>query len=100
MLTVVWPSHQSQNAQVWRVLDLSGLTKSVRESRNFTRAGFVYVDGSKKTSLNDTVPIGKTVNFKLIFPNGKEKSQDIMLVHRTPRVTQRESRAFKKHYRG
>lgn len=76
-----WPTLQKQvNAQVWRVLDLSGLTRSTRESRNYTKSGFVYLDGNRITSLKQTVSIGDPFTLELRFPNGRTKSLEIMLV--------------------
>lgn len=81
-------------AEVWRVLDLSGLTNSVRESRNYTKAGFVYKDGVRVSSLKDRVQLGSTFTLELRFPNGRTKSKEITLVvtnrliGRTPRQTE------------
>jgi hypothetical protein len=88
MLTVAWPSHRATRAEVWRVLDLSGLTKSVRDSRNFLRAGYVYLDGERLFSLQDTVEIGKPFLLELRFPNGVTERQQIYLTrlgHYKPR---------------
>lgn len=81
MHKIAWPTQQKNvNAQVWRVLDLSGITKSVRESRNFVRAGFVYLNGNLMTSFRLTVPLGSRFNLEVRFPNGRTKGGDIMLV--------------------
>lgn len=94
MIEIGWPTQQKQvMAQVWRVLDLSGLTKSVRDSKNYTRSGYVYLDGNLITSLKHTVPLGSPFVLELRFPNGRIKGADIMLVpinrlsKRTPRET-------------
>ena len=94
MIKIGWPTQKKQvNAQVWRVLDLSGLTRSVRESKNYTKAGFVYLDGTRITSLKHTVSIGDPFTLELRFPNGRTRSLEIMLVpvnrltSRTPRQT-------------
>ena len=79
-LTVKWPSAVATRAEVWRLLDLSGLTRSVRESRNFTKAGFLYVNGTLTQSLKAQVEIGAPVLLELRFPNGLVKSQEIMPV--------------------
>lgn len=101
MIRVVWPTtSQDKKAQVWRVLDLSGLTKSVRESKNFTRAGFVYLDGVLTTSLKDRVSLGRPFTLELRFPNGKTKSEEIMLVPRVPETGNREFSPLVKNYRG
>ena len=81
MITIGWPTLRSQVAcQVYRVLDLSGLTRSVRESKNFTKAGYVYYNGIRITSLRHTVPLGVKFRLELRFPNGRTRGQDIMLV--------------------
>jgi len=80
--TVQWPSAIATRAQVWRVLDLSGMTTSVRDSRNFTKAGFVFVDGNQVFDLKTTVPVGTPFTLELRFPNGKIVSQSVTLVPR------------------
>jgi hypothetical protein len=92
MIEIGWPTQKKQvNAQVWRVLDLSGLTKSTRDSRNFTKSGYVYLDDTLITSLKHTVALGDPFRLELRFPNGRVKGADIMLVpvnrlsNRTPR---------------
>jgi hypothetical protein len=79
MLNVAWPSAIASQAEVWRVLDLSGLTKSVRESKNYTLAGFVYVNGQRIFTLKETVAIGSSFRLELRFPNGVVDFRDIFL---------------------
>jgi hypothetical protein len=80
-IRVGWSApNMNRRAQIWRVLDLSGMTKSVRESRNFTRAGYVFLDASRVSSLRTTVELGRLFVLELRFPNGVTKSQNIMLV--------------------
>lgn len=81
-IKIEWPSAVATYAEVWRLLDLSGMTRSVRESRNFTRAGYVYVNGNPIHSLGARVEIGAPVVLELRFPNGVIKSQEIMVVSR------------------
>jgi len=81
MIEIGWPTLQKQvNAQVWRVLDLSGLTTSVRNSKNYTKSGFVYMDGNRVQDLRATVPLGSPFRLEIRFPNGRIKGEDIMLV--------------------
>jgi len=89
VLTVAWPSTTDCNAQVWRILDLSGMTKSVRESKNFTRAGFVYLDGVRVSGFKTTVATGSLFVLEIRFPNGKIVSREIRLVTSTPPRQQR-----------
>jgi hypothetical protein len=82
VITVVWPSAIARDAQIWRLLDLSGMTKSVRESRNFTRAGYLYLNGNKVSGLKALVSVGSQFTLEIRFPNGKITSRDIHLVLR------------------
>lgn len=86
-ITVQWPSALATRATAWRLLDLSGMTKSVRESRNFTRAGYFYINGNRTASLGATVEIGSPTTIELRFPNGVTLSQEIFVV---PRPTGRQ----------
>lgn len=105
MIRVVWPAPNSdRRAAVWRLLDLSGMTKSVRESRNFTRAGYVFLDEARISSLKDTVELGRKFVLELRFPNGVITSQEMMVVaqDRTQTLTERvtEPNPAKRCYRG
>lgn len=89
---ISWPTLKHQtNVQVWRILDLSGLTNSVRESRNYTKSGLVYLNGMLISSLKDTVSSGEPFYLELRFPNGRTKGQDIVVVP-SSRLTLRTSR--------
>ncbi len=103
MIRVGWPANRDKRlAQIWRVLDLSGMTKSVRESRNFTRAGFMFFNGSRIQSLRKTVPLGELFTLELRFPNGVTKTESIMLVpiDRTRQLEQRSNEPRQLNYRG
>jgi hypothetical protein len=92
MIKIGWPTLQKQvNAQVWRVLDLSGLTKSTRDSKNYTKSGYVFLNDSCITSLRHTVPLGDPFTLELRFPNGRVKGAEIMLVP-TNRLIKRKPR--------
>jgi len=80
MLTVAWQSGIATRAEVWRVLDLSGITNSVRESKNFLRAGYVYVDQRQIFTMTETVEVGCKFLLELRFPNGIVKRELIFLV--------------------
>lgn len=58
---------------------MSGMTNSVRESRNFTRAGYTYLDGRRIQSLKATVDMGKVFVLELRFPNGVTKSAELFV---------------------
>lgn len=98
MLTVAWPSTIAPLAEIWRVLDLSGITKSVRESRNFLRAGYVYLNRRQVTSLREMVEVGSLFRLELRFPNGVVKGENIFLsrpVHYKPRVNTPDTPRYK-----
>lgn len=81
MRNVPWPTLRKKvDAQIWRVLDLSGLTRTVRESRNYLRAGYVYVNGMIVTSKRATVPLGSPFYLEIRFPNGRTIGEDLNLV--------------------
>jgi hypothetical protein len=79
MINVAWPSAIASNAEIWRVLDLSGLTSSVRESKNYILAGFVYLNGQRISTLRETVELGIQFRLELRFPNGVVEGRDIFL---------------------
>lgn len=79
MLTVLWPSAIATRAEIWRVLDLSGITKSVRESENFLKAGFVYLNGQRIYTIQETVEVGRVFLLELRFPNGITRGRQIFL---------------------
>jgi len=81
VLLVQWPSAVAEEANVWRVLDLSGITKSVRQSRDYTRAGLVFLDGNHVTE-GTRVPLGKDFHLEVRLPTGVVREADIRLVHR------------------
>jgi len=90
-MNVVWPSRIATHAEVWRVLDLSGLTNSPRESRNYVRAGFVFLNNEPIRSISDQMEIGKDYRLELRFPNGVIQGTVIRLVTPTyykPRLNQ------------
>lgn len=80
MIKVLWPSRVATQANVWRVLDLSGITKSVRSSKRYVRGGCVYLNGTQVT-LKDRVEIGSPFTLELRVPRGRTISKDITLIH-------------------
>lgn len=84
MIKIGWPTYRSDiSVEVWRLLDMSGLTNSVRSSRNYTKSGYVYVDGNLINSLKFQVPMGVPMVLELRFPNGRVMSEEIMVVSHT-----------------
>jgi hypothetical protein len=101
MLTVVWPTTRPDiDANIWRVLDLAGLTNSVRQSRNFTKSGFVYLDGNLVPSLRSTVRLGVPFELSIRFPNGRVQSEEIMLVPRMSPRARKNTNPFQALYKG
>ena len=80
-IKVVWPSAIATEAEAWRVLDLSGITTSVRQSRNVVRAAYVFLDGNRIT-LRHRIPLGKEVRLEIRWPNGRVRGEDIMVINR------------------
>lgn len=81
MRRVAWSTtSMSTKAQIWRILDLGGFTKSVRDSRNFTKSGYVFVDGNQVLSLKETVSLGSPFTLELRFPNGRTISDTVVVV--------------------
>lgn len=73
------------------MLDLSGLTNSPRESRNYIRAGFVFLNGEPIRTIYDKMEIGQNYRLELRFPNGVKIGTAIRLVTPTyykPRINQ------------
>lgn len=82
MLIVTWPSTSATHAEIWRLLDLSGMTKSVRQSLNVMKAGHVWVDYVQYRSLRDRIEIGRPYRFEIRWPNGLVTVETIKAVHR------------------
>jgi hypothetical protein len=98
VITVRWPSAIATRAEIWRVLDLSGITKSVRDSRNYLRAGFVYLNGQRITTQKETVEVGSLFRLELRFPNGIVDGREIFLSRPTlykPRLNQPDTPYYK-----
>jgi hypothetical protein len=79
LLVVEWPSPVAKYANLWRVLDLSGLTPSVRESKRQIMSGNVFLNGNQILSWRQLVPIGTTFHVE-IKSTGRSKEADIRLI--------------------
>ena len=89
---VQWPSAVATQAELVRVLDLSGLSASPRQSKGLIRAGLVFLDGQQIHDLKKKVPIESTFTLEVRLPNGRVRSLEIMVVKRpfatrTPRLS-------------
>jgi len=85
MTTVFWPNHYDTHANIWRILELSGMVTSVRKAHNYMRAGFVSVNGNSYYQIRDRIKIGAMYTFTLTFPNGKVQSMEFFLANQGPR---------------
>jgi len=83
----MWPSAIPVDAQVWRVLDLAGLTSNVRESKRLALSGGVYVDGNQILTLQATVPMRTVFEIEIRLPGQPVVRRQIFLVEQqvTPR---------------
>jgi hypothetical protein len=81
MRNVPWPTLRKKvDAQIWRILDLSGMTRTVRESNNYLKAGYVYANGVLVTSKKATMPLGHPFFLEIRFPNGRTIGYDLNLI--------------------
>lgn len=94
MIQVIWPSNVATRAEVWRILDLSGMSRNPRDSYNFVRAGIVFLNGSQVADLRTTVEVGSTFHLEVRHGNGKVDTQYIFLVGQARQNTPRSSGTF------
>jgi len=101
MIIVEWPSMTAASANLWRVLDLSGLTHSVRESRRQIKSGNVYLNGSQvfDSSLRQMVPVGTPFNVAIHQIDGSVRAADILLVNMVRPNKSRQTVASYVHYK-
>jgi hypothetical protein len=92
MLKVTWPGRGVTHVEVWRILDLSGLTQNPRMSKNYVKARYVYLDGNLVT-LKTRVEIGREFQLQIVFPSGVTKYNDIMVVEQSLRAGSLNARA-------
>ncbi len=99
---VEWPSRRAKHAQVWRVLDLSGLSQNPRQSEGMVKAGWVFKNGSPVRSERATVPVGSTFTLEVRFPSGRITSKQIKLIEQgfSPRVFARQTGPTILHRKG
>lgn len=77
-----WPGYGLNRVEIYRVLDLSGLSPNSRKSEIFIRSGYVFVNNDQVLSIKDTIEVGKTVLLSIRFPSGIIKEDNIMVVCR------------------
>ncbi len=100
MVVVEWPSITAKHADVWRVLDLCGLTRSVRESKRVMQANLVYLNGLMVTSMKEMVAVGKNFRLEIRYPDGKIRSSIIRLIPRVRPNRPRQTGTRVEHRRG
>jgi hypothetical protein len=92
---VQWPSAVATRAELVRVLDLSGLSASPRQSKGLIKAGLVFLDGQQVHDLKKKVPIESTFTLEVRPPDGRTRSLEIMVVRRPfGRTTPRQGGEF------
>ncbi len=65
ILTVQWPSLSAQHVELWRVLDLAGITRSPRDSELAVKSGAVFVDGERVTNQKHTISVGRVYRIEV-----------------------------------
>ena len=79
-LTIQWPSITAIRAEVWAVLHLAGMAKSVRQAKELVKRGFVFLNGNP-VSMKTTAAFG--VDFELeVRTQYKSRSNTFRLVNR------------------
>ena len=87
--SVYWVgSSTNTHASAWRLLDLSGMTKSVRESSRLVKLGLVTVN-TAKIDLKTQLPIGGTYTVEITYATGIRHSMTFHLSHPAPKGRQR-----------
>jgi len=75
MTVLRWPSTSATHAEVWRLLDLSGLVQSQREALIAVNSRLVYINDVLVTSLKQRVKLKDTYTL------------EVRNTHRTKKVT-------------
>jgi hypothetical protein len=79
---IQWPGFGLNRVEIYRVLDLSGLTSTPRKSNLFIKAGYVFIDGNRVSSIKETMEVGKPVLLSVRLPSGIIKEDTIMVTCR------------------
>ncbi len=93
MIVVKWPSVRATHAQVWRVLDLSGMSQSPRQSGDMIKAGWVFLNGHRVASKKSLVEVNSTFTLEIRMPSGRVKTEVIQLTEQghSPRTFARQT---------
>lgn len=74
-ITVQWPSITATHAEVWVVLHLSGMAKSVRQAKDLAKRGLVQLNGGP-VDLRTKVAIGEFFTLEIL--SGVRKGSEII----------------------
>lgn len=87
VLTVKWPSLTTKYAEIWRVLDLAGITASPRDSELAIKSGCVFVDGERVTSQRAQLMIGRVYRIE-VNQGLRQTRKYVRVVNASPRGRQ------------
>lgn len=65
MITLMWPSSTATHAEIWRLLDLSGLVRTEREARIAINSRLCYINNTLVSSFKQTVPLNDSYTLEL-----------------------------------
>lgn len=82
MKIVQWPGFDVKFVEVFRVLDLSGISPNIRNSKLWVKSGYVYLDGVKVLSIKDRLEVGRPCTISVRFPSSIIKQEIIMVICR------------------
>jgi len=77
---VVCPVLEHSQVDSWRLLDLSGISNSVRDSRDMVLAGMVTINGSPVRSLKHRSMTGEQITMEVTFQSGRVVSKTFVPV--------------------
>jgi len=83
MLYVPWPSRTATHADIYRLLDLSGMCTSIRDSKRYLLARYVYINSELVLRLDAKVEIGKPFFLELRLPNAAPVVRHIFVTKAT-----------------
>jgi hypothetical protein len=82
MRIIKWPGYGITHVEIYRVLDLSGLTNNPRQSKLFIKAGYVFMDNNPVFTIKDKMEIGLPSLLSIRFSNNTVKEDIIMVIPR------------------
>ncbi len=82
---VVWIGSGITHVEVWRVLDLSGLSSSPRNSHKYVKSGYVYLNDNL-VNLKTKVEVAAEFTLEIRFPTGLTKTKTLMVIEKLCRT--------------